>query len=97
MLTFQEGDLAEEKPVNEGATGDGGDGHGSQIEEGVSLGVWRRGRSADSHGNQTSHGQDCNLEKVDGVSVTVASIQHPLATPPPLHFSVIQVLTRVII
>ena len=74
MLTFQEGDLAEEKTVNEGATGDGGDGHGSQIEEGVSLGVWRRGRSADSHGNQTSHGQDCNLEKVDGVSVTVALV-----------------------
>merc|ERR1740123_1883868 len=58
---FQEGNLAEEKPVNEGATGDGGDGHGSKIEEGVSLGFRRRGRGADGHGSKASHGQDCNL------------------------------------
>ena len=86
MLTFQEGDLAEEKPVNEGATGDGGDGHGSQIEEGVGigLGVRRGGRGADGHGSKASHGQDCDLEKVDGVSVTVASIEHPLDPSSPL-------------
>ena len=44
-LTFQKGDLAKEKPINKGATSDGWNSHGSQIEK--SIGISFRDRGAD--------------------------------------------------
>ena len=43
--TFQKGDLAKEEPINKGATSDGWNSHGSQIEK--SIGISFRDGGAD--------------------------------------------------
>lgn len=59
--SFQKGDLAEEQPINEGATSDGRNSHSSQVEKGFWISIWDRG--ADAYGNQTSQGDKGDLNR----------------------------------
>ena len=59
--TFQKGDLAEEQPINKGATSDGRNSNSSQVEKGFWISIWDRG--ADAYGNQTSQGDKCDLNR----------------------------------
>jgi hypothetical protein len=57
--SFQKGDLAKEQPINEGATGDGWDSHGSQVEKSLWISIGYRGTQA--YGNQAGQGDKGDL------------------------------------